>query len=75
MTLQQWNDEVDRLEGIFKNTDLPKRDIIVKDGIIHDVSEYINANIACARANAGNHTFESCITRLWELKQLLLDNR
>jgi len=68
MTLQEWNNEVSRLETFFKETPILIKEYNNGYAVIHDIPKFIESHLAAARANAGNHWFEQYIHRLQELE-------
>lgn len=73
MTNEQWIAEVKRLEVFFRETPILLKEYNNGHSIISDIPKYIDANLACAKANTGNDWFANYIKRLQELEQIILN--
>jgi hypothetical protein len=73
MTNDQWIAEVKRLEAFFKETPILLNEYNDGHSIIKDIPKYIDAHLACAKANTGNDWFINYIKRLQNLEQVILN--
>lgn len=73
MTNEQWIAEVKRLEAFFRETPILLKDYKNGHSVITDIPKYIDAHLACAKANTGNDWFAGYIKRLQDLEQVILN--
>lgn len=73
MTNEQWIAEVKRLEIFFRETPILIKEYNNGYSIIRDIPKFIDAHLACAKANTGNEWFVNYIYRLQELEQAIVN--